>query len=143
MRSQSLRDFVVKSDTLHEYKCDTTVFHLDKLSLSLQIKNNDVTGLIYVVNSECSTCTGEFLDFVFHLRKFHKEIPIFAIIESGTREILQYYMEQVALNAGIDLYENTNNKYIEGSLDKHNGVIFYVFKNKTINSFLYFNIEGA
>ena len=103
------------------------------------MKNANLTGLIYVINSECSSCIGKFLDFIFHYKKSDNKLPIIAIIEVGTKEALIYHMEQTKLNTDIDLYlyENIDYKYVAEKLDKQNGRIFYLYKGTVINSFLY------
>jgi len=138
-RVQFINNFIQNSDTSYNYPYDTKIFHIGKLIDELHLKSPNQTGLIYVMNSECSACIGKFLDFVFYLKQSKNKFPIVAIIEVGTKETLTYYIEQTKLNKEFDFYfyENIENKYIEGSLDNQNGKIFYIYKDRVINSFSY------
>jgi hypothetical protein len=137
-RVQFLKDFVTKSDTLYTFKYDSDIFHFDELIDNQQIINRK-TSLIYILNSECSVCIGEFLDFVFHLGKSEENLPLIAIINQGEKYTMQYYMEQFNEKQGINLtfIENSSNKYVNDLLEKQNGKVFYIFKNKIINGFSY------
>jgi hypothetical protein len=141
-RYQFLIDFMSNTDTLSEYKYDKDIFHFEKLFDDHQ--NHISKAFIYVLNSECSICIGEFLDFVFHVKEIKDLMQIVVITESGSKETLNYYLEQTGLNNQIELsiYENIENKYIEGSLERQNGNVFYVHKNKIISKFSYESLIG-
>jgi hypothetical protein len=135
-RVQFLKEFVAKSDTLHAIKYDLSTFHFDELI------NNQQASFIYILNSECSVCIGEFLDFVLHLEKSKENLNLITIVNQGDKDIIQYYVKQFngKWNISPIFLENLNNKYVDDLLEKQNGTVFYVFRNKIINSFSYVSL---
>lgn len=136
-RSQFLVDFVNNTDTVLDYQYDDRIFHFEELLHDH--KDSHLKGFIYVLNSECSICIGEFLDFIFHVKELKNLIRILVITEPGSKELLDYYLDQTGMNHVLELsvYENNQNKYIEGPLEKQNGNVFYLFKDRIINKFSY------
>ncbi len=143
-RALFIKEFVTQVNALHPFEYDKMVFHMDKLINELRIGDESFTGLAYVINSECSVCIGEFLDFMSHLEKITERLPLIAIVEPGTKETLKYYIKQTGLETiNLIFRENIVNRYIEGTLEKQNGMIFYIYKDKVINSFVYESLLRA
>jgi hypothetical protein len=89
-----------------------------------------------LVNSECSICIGTLIEFLLLLDQTGQKIPVIIILEIGNKEIFDYYIGQCQFSDNIKVYyvENSNNEYVVGRLEDHNGEIFYLYEDKIINS---------
>jgi|GEM_PF-2296243 len=134
----ALKEFILKSDTSLVYQYDTVAFDLKKVLSDTQRESGKYTGLMYILNSDCSVCIGEFLDFALHLERTNSNLPIITIIKEGSKEILSFYAEETGTNiANFVFTENIDAKYIKKEIENQNGEIFYVYNNQVINSCLY------
>ncbi|MDR0972763.1 MAG: hypothetical protein LBM61_02095 [Prevotellaceae bacterium] len=135
-----LNNIIRETDTLSIDKYEKKLFDLVQLLNDKKGGNTaKFTGLIYILNSECSICIGDFIDFAMHLNRSSVNLPIITIIDVGNREAMKYYIEQTGLDKNIDMsfFTNKDFRYIKDALVNHNGRVFYVYKDNIMKSFSY------
>jgi hypothetical protein len=134
-----LKEFILNTDAGQTIKDNTAVLPNELIADILATDRH--TSLIYIVNSECSSCLGEFFDFIFHLKETKEKISITAVIADGTKALLTYYAEQFGVETdGLFFMENERYKYFHDTIEKYNGRVFYLFEGKIVNTFDYISL---
>ncbi len=103
---------------------DTTLFHFDKLLINLKKQSS----FIYLLNSDCSFCVGQFIDFLFHLKETNYAIPVNVILTEGNTELVKFYISKYNQleKLEINFLENKNNYFVKNKMNVENGKIFYI-----------------
>ena len=122
------------------------VYDSSKINLDLLIKKEreeglEFTGFVYVVNSECSVCMEDFLNFAEHLKRIGGEASLIALVADESKAVLEYYLEMAELSdMDITLVENRG-RYIQGSLEDQNGNVFHFYEDALIDVFSYLSYK--
>lgn len=120
----SLTEEPTERDIAYEELCDNIP---DINADSLPIENRgSFEGLIYLLNADCSFCIGQFLEFVDQCDAEGSDLPVIAIVEEGTVQVAEYYMEKIRPTDkdNITFVESTNRKIVSESLYSCSGTVF-------------------
>lgn len=61
-------------------------------------------GMFYLLNSGCSVCIGELIDFGHALKRTGLEIPVYVLPASRNHVLtIEYYLEQPELESGTEM----------------------------------------
>ena len=132
--TSSVLQEMVSDQIAVNYSKDTLTIHVD----SLHLENND-EYLIFLLNTDCSFCIGQFLNFIAYYNKKDVHMPLIAIIEEGSTEIIKYHMKQTKLEENtkdLTFVENHNKEIISAPLELYSGMVFYCKNRKLAGSVL-------
>lgn len=94
-------------------------------------------GLIYVMNSTCSRCIGEFITFAERYKEANCTDPLSIVIDKEDSTTIEYYMEQAKLDGVISNVIKNNNGISVKDLLKENGVVLLAKNKEIIDSYKY------
>lgn len=143
-----LSQTVCKSDSikilLNDFVVDKKAVEFQGDLPSINLKNSDsyiVEGIVYVLNSDCSFCVINFLDFISALQKKTSSINLYAIIEDGDIPVVEFYMKkaQVEKYSKLNFIENTNEKFLKGRVEDYGGLVFNYYEDRIKDCILYEN----
>ena len=116
--TSSVLQEMVSDQIAVNYSKDTLTINVD----SLHLENND-EYLIFLLNTDCSFCIGQFLNFIAYYNKKDVHMPLIAIIEEGSTKDLTFV-------------ENHNKEIISAPLELYSGMVFYCKNRKLAGSVL-------
>lgn len=98
-----------------------------------------LNGYVYVVNSECSVCIGNFLSFAKHLVVTNFQDTLVAIICESTRPIINHYLKEEGLDKKlrIRLVENESKRIGIKEMDIETGKVYKILQNNVVNTYLH------
>ena len=94
--TSSVLQEMVSDQIAVNYSKDTLTINVD----SLHLENND-EYLIFLLNTDCSFCIGQFLNFIAYYNKKDVHMPLIAIIEEGSTEIAM--LQSTSCHGDVDL----------------------------------------
>lgn len=97
-------------------------------------------GYVYVMNSECSKCIGNFISFAKDLEANGYRDSVLVIISEATKPIVNHYIKKYDFYEKIKivLSENDNNKWGVKSIEDYSGVVFHLKNNQIKDVYYYF-----
>jgi hypothetical protein len=127
-----LNKIINKECSINNQVYDTTLFHFHDLLITTKKQSS----FIYLLNSDCSFCVGQFIDFLFHLKETNYPVPVNVILNEGHTEIVKFYISKYNQleKLQINFHENKNNYFTKNKLKVENGNFFYI-NNEGVNRF--------
>lgn len=116
---------------------------LDKVTLNLKPLDRyskGFNGYIYVMNSECSECIGNFISFAKELDMSGYHDSLIAVISIATQPIVNHYIKECdfAKRMKILLLEDSEKQWGINSIEEENGTVYYVRENQIKAVYQYF-----
>ena len=106
---------------------------------SIKYTSLDKKAAVYILNSRCSSCLRQFVEFCQNMRGL--SIPIIVIIYDHEDVMLKFMIEDYLKKRDLNIVILDNdNTYFKGSLSVHNGTVYAINNGEIRNKFKY-NID--
>lgn len=94
-------------------------------------------GMFYLVNSGCSVCIGELIDFSHILKRTGLCVPLYVIpVSRGHIPVLEYYLELPEYRSGNDIYV-LKHSLRGNSISARNKTVLVTYGNKIVKQFMF------
>lgn len=94
-------------------------------------------GMFYLLNSGCSVCIAELIDFSYALKKSGLEIPVYVVPSSRSHvPTVEYYLEQPEMKSGTEIHVLKHS--LRGSLiTERNRTVVVTYGGRTVEQFVF------
>lgn len=130
-----LNDLLNKSENL---TIDNNSINFNELDAEL--KPTVANHIIYLLNSDCSVCIGQFMNFLFYLEHAEPGYSVIVIVNESSKYAIEHYLKQARYEINVSIKENTDRKYLKNDLEKYNGEVFVFKYGKLMTQFLYLSV---
>ncbi len=127
---------MVREEKATVFQNDTLKVNFEKL---FEKRVEPFTGFVYLLNSSCSFCVAQFLNFLSFLEKKDINLSVVVIVEDGGSVSAKFYMKQVGFDKfdKIEFTESSKGEIVSENLEYYSGIITYIVENKRIDSVRY------
>jgi len=126
---------MVREKKATDFQYDALMVNFEKIFAK---ETEPFTGFVYLLNSSCSFCVGQFLGFLSFLKKEKIDLPIVVIVEEGGSVSARFYMKQVGFSGlkKIEFIEDSKGEIVSEDLEYCSGIVIYIVENKKNDSVL-------
>lgn len=108
------------------------------LSAAGKLFPSGFSGYVYLMNSECSTCIGLFLDFAKRLESGGYRGDLLVIIATATRPIVNHYIKEYDFYKSMHVVLSEEKGWGLESIEDVNGMVYKVTDNRINAVYQYF-----
>lgn len=142
MLGNEVIDLMVEEEMAVNFQVDTFVIDIRALSKK---RTKPFTGLVYLLNTDCSLCISQFFDFLLFLKQKDITLPIVAIVEDGGTALVEFYMQQAELINWdkLEFIEDKDSDIAKEGIENYSGMVISMTESQPTGSVLYIKNRGS
>lgn len=104
----------------------------------LKHRTKPYTGLIYLLNADCSFCVGQFLYFLSYLKDNNVNLPVLILVEEAGTGAARFYMGKTGFDdfKSIEFVENSNQQIVNDGIENISSTVILIVENEETGRFL-------